>query len=587
MRALARASSSSPSSARRSSRDRAARASSRERARRRAAPRSRPGCRRVPVARRAGVRSRGSARRASCGAALPRRARAPGARRGSAAASAREPWYFAPFHVACVLEALLAACRARITLLRARAASSFHGVSRSKPCASATCSRKREVDVREEQRRRPTARVTASAPVADRERRVARRRAPRSGGAATPRPSHSGQAPCGELNENRRGSSGGVSAPQPGQVRLRRERALARGLRRRRDDDLAARRARAPARAPRAGARARRRRAAGGRRRPRSCGARSARARAPPRCAATAPSTRARTKPCAAQVVEERACARPCGRAPAARARSTRCAGELAPGSAARSPRASAAAPAGRTPGSARVPARAKSTRRWSTISVSVPTVERGLALTGLLVDRDRRREALDRLDVGLLHAPEELARVGRERLEEAPLALAEERVEGERGLARARDPRDRDQAVARDVDVDAARGCSGARRRIRIAAVAHAWALDRFSVALPPGGASKRGSGRAPWSTAARRPRMVARGVEDLGSRRSRRRRRRASCARARGSPRTSAGPAATMARRAASRRRRSASTTTPAGLAHEQRAGRPRRAAPRCSSQ
>src|SRR2546421_514969 len=44
------------------------------------------------------------------------------------------------------------------------------------------------------------------------------------------------------------------------------------------------------------------------------------------------------------------------------------------------------------------------------------------VARGGLLVDRDRRREALDRVDVGLVHLTEELPRVGRQRLHVAPL---------------------------------------------------------------------------------------------------------------------------------------------------------------------
>ena len=63
----------------------------------------------------------------------------------------------------------------------------------------------------------------------------------------------------------------------------------------------------------------------------------------------------------------------------------------------------------------------------------------------------------VDRVDVGLLHLVEELARVGRERLDVAALALGVDRVEGERGLARAREPGDHDEPVARDRDVDAA----------------------------------------------------------------------------------------------------------------------------------
>ncbi len=72
-----------------------------------------------------------------------------------------------------------------------------------------------------------------------------------------------------------------------------------------------------------------------------------------------------------------------------------------------------------------------------------------------LLVDRDRRREPLDRVDVGLLHQPEELARVGGERLDVAALALGVDRVEGKARLAGAREPGDDDQRVPRQLEVD------------------------------------------------------------------------------------------------------------------------------------
>ena len=61
-----------------------------------------------------------------------------------------------------------------------------------------------------------------------------------------------------------------------------------------------------------------------------------------------------------------------------------------------------------------------------------------------LLVDGDGRREAVDRVDVGLLHHLEELARVGGERLDVAPLPLGVDRVEREARLARAGEPGDR-----------------------------------------------------------------------------------------------------------------------------------------------
>ena len=72
-----------------------------------------------------------------------------------------------------------------------------------------------------------------------------------------------------------------------------------------------------------------------------------------------------------------------------------------------------------------------------------------------LLVDRDRRREPLDRVDVGLLHQAEELARVGGERLDVAPLPLRVDRVEGQARLTGPGKAGDHDQRVARQLDVD------------------------------------------------------------------------------------------------------------------------------------
>ena len=72
-----------------------------------------------------------------------------------------------------------------------------------------------------------------------------------------------------------------------------------------------------------------------------------------------------------------------------------------------------------------------------------------------LLVDRDRRREAFDRVHVRLLHHLEELPRVGGERLDVPALALCVDGVEGERRLPGAGKPGDRDQPVPRQADVD------------------------------------------------------------------------------------------------------------------------------------
>ena len=78
-----------------------------------------------------------------------------------------------------------------------------------------------------------------------------------------------------------------------------------------------------------------------------------------------------------------------------------------------------------------------------------------GVAAGRLLVDRDRRRQALDDVDVGLVHLPEELAGVRRQRLDVAALALGVDRVERQARLARAGEPGEHDQLVARQLDVD------------------------------------------------------------------------------------------------------------------------------------
>jgi hypothetical protein len=72
-----------------------------------------------------------------------------------------------------------------------------------------------------------------------------------------------------------------------------------------------------------------------------------------------------------------------------------------------------------------------------------------------LLVDRDRRREAVDRVDVRLLHHLQELPRVRAQALDVAPLALRVDRVEGEAGLSGAREAGDADQRMPRQADGD------------------------------------------------------------------------------------------------------------------------------------
>src|SRR5258706_4457850 len=76
-------------------------------------------------------------------------------------------------------------------------------------------------------------------------------------------------------------------------------------------------------------------------------------------------------------------------------------------------------------------------------------------AAAGALLDRHRRRDAEDRVDVGPRGGLDELAGIGIQRLEIAPLPFVEEDIEGERRLARARDTGDHREAPARDLDVD------------------------------------------------------------------------------------------------------------------------------------
>ena len=69
----------------------------------------------------------------------------------------------------------------------------------------------------------------------------------------------------------------------------------------------------------------------------------------------------------------------------------------------------------------------------------------------GLLLDRDGRRQAVDLVDVRLLHHLQELARIGRQRFDIAALALGVDGVEGERGLAGAGQAGEHHQLVARE----------------------------------------------------------------------------------------------------------------------------------------
>ncbi len=72
-----------------------------------------------------------------------------------------------------------------------------------------------------------------------------------------------------------------------------------------------------------------------------------------------------------------------------------------------------------------------------------------------LLVDRDRGGEAVDRVDIRLLHHLQELPRVGRQGLDVTSLPFRVDRVEGQGRLTRAREPRHADESVPRNADGD------------------------------------------------------------------------------------------------------------------------------------
>ena len=72
-----------------------------------------------------------------------------------------------------------------------------------------------------------------------------------------------------------------------------------------------------------------------------------------------------------------------------------------------------------------------------------------------LLVDGDRRGEPFDVIHIRLVHLPQELAGIGRERLDVAALPFGEDGIERQGGFARAGQPGDDHQLVARDLDGD------------------------------------------------------------------------------------------------------------------------------------
>ncbi len=82
-----------------------------------------------------------------------------------------------------------------------------------------------------------------------------------------------------------------------------------------------------------------------------------------------------------------------------------------------------------------------------------------------LLLDGDGRRQSVDLIDVRLLHHLEELAGVSGQRFNVAALSLGVDGVKRERRFARARQPREHDELVARISRSTFLRLCSRAPR--------------------------------------------------------------------------------------------------------------------------
>ena len=73
----------------------------------------------------------------------------------------------------------------------------------------------------------------------------------------------------------------------------------------------------------------------------------------------------------------------------------------------------------------------------------------------GFLLDGNGRGQPFDRIDVRLLHHRQELARVSRQGLDVAALALRVDGVEGEGGLTRTGQPGQDDQPIPRQIEID------------------------------------------------------------------------------------------------------------------------------------
>ena len=103
------------------------------------------------------------------------------------------------------------------------------------------------------------------------------------------------------------------------------------------------------------------------------------------------------------------------------------------------------------------------------------------------MLDGNGRRQAFDMVHIGLLHHLKELACVGGQRFDIAPLALGIDRVEGEAGLTGPGQARYHRQGVPRDVYVHALEVVLARTSHLDISRLGH-WS----SVALRHSGAGR-----------------------------------------------------------------------------------------------
>ena len=144
------------------------------------------------------------------------------------------------------------------------------------------------------------------------------------------------------------------------------------------------------------------------------------------------------------------------------------------------------------------------------------PDRRAGVAGRRLLVDGDGRRQALDEVHVGLVHLAEELPGVAGQRLHVASLPLGVDGVEGQRALARAGQPGEDDQPVARQVQRDVAEVVLAGPANHQLAAVRPEtrWSLAHLPVWLadlwlpPPSPAPPQGTSEQTFDCALTRRR-------------------------------------------------------------------------------